>query len=64
MEELKFALDPEKDLEADQNGTLAISFAKKIQKEFSGNDAGKNIENVRLFVESAEAAKNSNGTVH
>ena len=58
MEELKRALDPEKDLDADEDGNVAISFAEKIAREFSGNDeAGKNIRNVAMFLESAKDAK-------
>ena len=58
MEELKRALDPEKDLDADEDGNVAISFAEKIARDFSGNDeAKKNIRNVSMFLESARDAK-------
>lgn len=44
MEELKNALGVEKTLETDKDGSSAVSFAKKIVSEFSGNDIeSKNI---------------------
>lgn len=54
MEELKNILDVEKDLKPDANGSLAVSFAKKIAEEFTGNEkAERNIPGVELLVASA-----------
>lgn len=55
MEELKNALDPEKSLEADRNGSFAVAFANKIVSEFSGHEnETKNIAGVGIFMDSAK----------
>lgn len=57
MEELKNILDVEKDLKPDVNGSLAVSFAKKIAEEFTGNEkAERNIPGTELLIASADGS--------
>lgn len=60
MEELKNILDVEKDLKPDVNGSLAVSFAKKIAEEFTGNEkAERNIPGTELLIASADGSASS-----